>query len=67
MANKKTKNAKLAKGNKKTAIEKEIDKLEYKPSQRNWEDLIKRANNDVELAKRIGKSWLFWAKERRKA
>ena len=52
---------------KRCAIEKAIDAIEYTPSQRNWEEALLRANYDNELAKKLSKSWLFWARERRKA
>jgi len=42
-----------------------IKETKYVPSKRNWEELLIRANGDNKLAMHIGKSWLFWAKERR--
>ena len=73
MAKKKAKNVKpekvkkeKKKVDKRGAIEKAIDAIEYTPSQRNWEEALLRANHNHELAKRLSKAWLFWALERRK-
>jgi hypothetical protein len=71
MTKQKTTNVKPAKVKKKKVdnkdtIAKAIDSLKYIPSQRNWEEFLKRANYDEKLAMRIAKATLFWIIERRK-